>query len=112
MTPTYLYIFLLLKSNSGSFHMLQAVSLLDRALTMDSLPISDFMTISKDPSVKDTPLPSSSEDLEASLPRDLNQKSSVLDQMIQDRLSKYMETRTIQLTMPKDLFEGIIVIVI
>ncbi|KAG8328298.1 hypothetical protein J6590_000958 [Homalodisca vitripennis] len=86
---------------------LKAVTLLDRALTLDSLPVSEYLSITRDPSAKvDQSVFQSKEDLEASLPRDLGQKSSILDRLLQDRLSKYLETRTIQLNIPKDVFEG------
>lgn len=87
----------------------KSVKLLDRALVMESLPIADFMTISRDRNISEpsgsTPQARAA-DLEASLPRDLGEKNSALDQMIQDRLTKFLETRTIQLHVPKDVFEG------
>ncbi|KAG8255643.1 hypothetical protein J6590_087816 [Homalodisca vitripennis] len=85
---------------------MRAVTLLDRALAADSLPVSEFVTITKDPKAKDdVPLRPTNGDLEATLPRDLVQKSSALDKMVLDRLSQFLKTRTLQLNMPTDVFE-------
>lgn len=88
---------------------LKAVGLLDRALTVDTLPISEYVSITKDPKVKDlTPHVVKTEgELEASLPRDMEKKSAVLDEMLDDRVSRYLDSRTIQLSMPADVLEGI-----
>lgn len=87
---------------------MKAVKLLDRALSVESLPVADFLSISRDHNVSEASgsAPQSRADLEASLPRDLGEKNSALDHMIQDRLAQFLETRTIQLHLPKDVFEG------
>jgi hypothetical protein len=75
---------------------------------MDTLAVSDYLSVVKDPKASDAgvPPPLTRADLEATLPRDLGERGSALDKMIGDRISKYLETRTIQLNMPTDLFEG------
>lgn len=86
---------------------LKAVSLLDRALTVDVLPVSEFVTITKDPKANVTaPAVKTEGELEASLPRDLEKKSLILDEMLDDRVSRYLDSRTIQLSMPADVLEG------
>ncbi|XP_046671064.1 uncharacterized protein LOC124361073 [Homalodisca vitripennis] len=87
---------------------MKAVGLLDRALSMDTLPISNYITITKDPKAHEVPPPTlrTEGELEASLPRDQQKKSAVLDEMLEDRVSRYLDTRTIQLSMPADVLEG------
>lgn len=89
---------------------MKAVKLLDRALAVESLPIADFVSISRDSNASEASgsAPHTRADLEALLPRDLGEKNTVLDHMIQDRLAQFLETRTIQLHLPKDVFEGLL----
>lgn len=86
----------------------KAVGLLDRALTVDTLPLNDYISINKDPKVKDaTPSPVRTEgELEAALPRDAAKRSLILDEMLEERFNKYLDSRTIQLSMPAAVLEG------
>lgn len=86
----------------------KAVGLLDRALTVDTLPLNDYISINKDPKVKDaTPSPARTEgELEAALPRDAAKRSLILDEMLEERFNKYLDSRTIQLSMPAAVLEG------
>lgn len=100
-------------SDMGSCLKLKAVNLLDRALSIDApLPVTDYLSIAKDPEVKDdivkktTNNVKSEIELEASLPKNLDEKSSTLDTMLEDRVSRFLRTRTIQFTLPADILEG------
>lgn len=99
-------------SDMGSCLKLKAVNLLDRALSIDApLPITDYLSIAKDPEVKDdngkkAAAVKSEIELEASLPKNLDEKSSTLDHMLEDRVSRFLQSRTIQLTLPTDVLEG------
>ncbi|XP_054258469.1 uncharacterized protein LOC128983258 [Macrosteles quadrilineatus] len=88
---------------------LKTVALLDRALTVDTLPVTDYLTITRDPAVDNAtprqPVRTEGE-LEASLPRDQHKRSAALDQMLQDRVSRYLDTRTIQISMPAHVLEA------
>lgn len=86
---------------------LRTVALLDRALAVDTLPVTEYLTIARDPKTDSSRQPVKTEgELEASLPRDQHKRSVVLDQMLEDRVARYLDTRTIQLSMPADVLEG------
>lgn len=85
---------------------LKAVRLLDRASHVDSLPVLDFVSVERNPSVKhDMRLPTAAA-LEATLPRDLDQKNTALDRILLDKLWSYLNSRTIKMDLPTDVFEG------
>ena len=92
---------------------MKAVGLLDRALALESpLQINEFMSLAKDPEAVENETttsgpPPSERELEAALPRDDHERSSKLDDMIVDRLSRFLRTRTLQFSLPADLIEGI-----
>ncbi|XP_075210472.1 uncharacterized protein LOC142317808 [Lycorma delicatula] len=88
---------------------LKAVGLMDRALVQDEpLPLTNYISIAKDPSkgVSQNSYNETESEIAARLPRSYEERSSTLDQMLQDRISKYLETRTIQLNIPTDVLEG------
>lgn len=85
---------------------LKTVALLDRALAVDTLPVTEYLTITRDNKDTTRPTLKTEGELEAMLPRDQHKRSIVLDQMLEDRVSKYLDTRTIQLSMPADVLEG------
>lgn len=92
----------------GSCLKLKAVSLIDKALSIDALPISDYVSIAKDPSSEMKPAEMESEtEIEKSLPHDSLKKNVALDKILQDRVSRFLETRTIKFTLPTDVLEGL-----
>lgn len=84
---------------------LKAVRLVDRALVMDTLPVTEYVTVNKNLSAGEVQS-SKDEDLEATLPRDLGQRSAAVDKVLMDKLWTYLETRTISLKFPTEEFEG------
>ncbi|KAL1137699.1 hypothetical protein AAG570_009395 [Ranatra chinensis] len=87
----------------------KAVTLLDRALSLQTpLRITEFVSLGRDPTDRETaPPPQSENQLEASLlPLDSEKKNDVLDDMIADRLTTFLKTRTLQFSLPADLIEG------
>nr|CAD7265325.1 unnamed protein product [Timema shepardi] len=93
---------------------MKAVNFMDKALSMKTpLPITDYLSLSVDPSTKEetsgdmkTDQVLSEAQLEESLPRSLDEKSSSLDTMLQQRVDKFLDSRTVQFTIPKDILEG------
>lgn len=83
---------------------LKAVKLVDRALVMDSLPVSEYVTVNGNHSGEVKPF--KDEDVDATLPRDLNQRSAAVDKILMDKLWSYLESRTISLKFPTEEVEG------
>lgn len=94
-------------SDTPSCLKLKAVRLLDMAFDVDSLPLSDFVSVDRNPSsVKDEVRLPTGAALEASLPRDLDQKNTALDRILLEKLWSYLNSRTIKMDLPTDVFEG------
>lgn len=88
---------------------IKAIGIMDRALVQDEpLPLTDYVAIAKDPTarINDNVYNETETEIAARLPRSYEEKSSTLDQMLYDRLNKYLETRTLQLSIPTDILEG------
>ncbi|RZF48326.1 hypothetical protein LSTR_LSTR010289 [Laodelphax striatellus] len=87
---------------------LKAVALMDRALRQpEPIAVTDFVSVVKDPSsVQIVPENESETDIAARLPRSYDEKSRSLDQMLWDRLHKFLQTRTLQFSIPADVLEG------
>lgn len=73
---------------------------------MDSLPVFDFVSVERNPDVKEEAGLSTGDALEASLPRNLQQKNSALDRILMQKLWSYLNSRTIKMALPDDVFEG------
>lgn len=89
---------------------MKAVTYLDRALGSDKpLPILEFISLTRDSNVPIQPAVTleTEEQLEASLPRSLEDRSSKLDTLLGDRLSQFYQSRSLQFSVPMDVFEGI-----
>lgn len=91
---------------------LKAVATLSRALLSDApIPLMEDLSLAKDPEVQ-VPLPGdapkSESELEATLPRSLEERSGRLDRLLLERLEAFVRSRTVQFNMPLGLglFEG------
>ncbi|XP_022196322.2 uncharacterized protein LOC111053708 [Nilaparvata lugens] len=87
---------------------LKAVALMDRALRQpDAIALTDFVSVVKDPSAASAASDNESEsDIAARLPRSYDDKSRSLDEMLWDRLYRFLQTRTLQFSIPADVLEG------
>ncbi|XP_069679303.1 uncharacterized protein [Periplaneta americana] len=103
------------KSDMSVCLKMKAVTFLDRAITMKNpLLVNDYLSLARDPSYKDETVgpqgrslkPLSEAQLEQSLPESLEERSERLDDMLQDKVDKFLQSRTVQLNFPADVFEG------
>lgn len=92
---------------------MKAVTFLDRAVSLKTqLPINDYVSLARDPVYKEegpegrSIKPLSETQLEESLPRSMEERSGRLDEMLQERLASFLQSRTLQLNFPADIFEG------
>ncbi|KAJ4450982.1 hypothetical protein ANN_02417 [Periplaneta americana] len=102
------------KSDMSVCLKMKAVTFLDRAITMKNpLLVNDYLSLARDPSYKDETVgpqgrslkPLSEALLEQSLPQSLEERSERLDDMLQDKVDKFLQSRTVQLNFPADVFE-------
>ncbi|XP_045780342.1 uncharacterized protein LOC123877570 [Maniola jurtina] len=77
----------------------KAILFFDRAARMEAIPLVDGIDIVKTSEVEVVPV--SENDIEASLPRNLESKDEVLSEMLWDRIATFANSRTIQLSLPK-----------
>lgn len=80
----------------------KAVTFLDRLARMDKLSIADGVDIVKAadaPATQETAI--SEEQLEVSLPRAADAKDEALDTMLMEKVSSIIESRTLQISVPK-----------
>ncbi|XP_026322980.1 uncharacterized protein LOC113232454 [Hyposmocoma kahamanoa] len=77
----------------------KAILFFDRAARMEAIPLIDGIDIVKtsDPEVS----PISENDIEATLPRNLEDKDEALSSMLWDRIASFANSRTVQLSLPK-----------
>jgi hypothetical protein len=92
---------------------IKAVTVLDRVASLKTaLQINDYVSLVRDPMYKeDGPQgrslkPLSETQLEESLPRSAEERNGRLDDMIQEKLDTFLQSRTLQLNFPADVFEG------
>lgn len=78
----------------------KAVTFMDRLSRMDKLSILDGVNVVKN---ENAPIPNiiSEEQLENSLPRSLETKEETLDNMLIDKATTYLSSRTLQITLPQ-----------
>ncbi|GLH08711.1 Uncharacterized protein GBIM_13886 [Gryllus bimaculatus] len=98
------------KEDMGVCLKLKALGFLERALALRApLPIMEFVTLARDPNAPEDAAPAgpppTEAELEATLPRALDEKSSRLDQLLMDKVEQLLRTRSLQLALPKDAFE-------
>jgi hypothetical protein len=91
---------------------MKVVTFLDRVTSIRApLQINDYVSLARDPAYKDGPQgrsmkPLSEAQLEESLPRSIEERSSRLDEMIQEKLDNFLQSRSLQMSIPADVFEG------
>jgi hypothetical protein len=91
---------------------MKAVTVLDRIASLTTpLQINDYVSLARDPAYEEGPQgrslkPLSETQLEESLPRSAEERNGRLDDMIQEKLDTFLQSRTLQLNFPADVFEG------
>lgn len=92
---------------------IKAVTVLDKVTSLKiPLEINDYVSLARDPMYKeDGPQGRSLKllsetQLEESLPRSTEERNGRLDEMIQEKLDTFLQSRTLQLKFPADVFEG------
>jgi hypothetical protein len=92
---------------------IKAVTVLDRVASLKTpLEINDYVSLARDPVYKEDGAqgrslkPLSETQLEESLPRSIEERNGQLDEMIQEKLDTFLQSRTLQLNFPADVFEG------
>jgi hypothetical protein len=92
---------------------IKAVTVMDRVASLKTpLEINDYVSLARDPMYKqDGPQgrslkPLSEAQLEESLPRSTEERNGRLDEMLQEKLDTFLQSRTLQLNFPADVFEG------
>ncbi|KAJ2940098.1 hypothetical protein O0L34_g6466 [Tuta absoluta] len=77
----------------------KAILFFDRAARMDSLPLVDGVEVVKTAEVDLKPI--SENEIDATLPRNMEDKDQALSSMLWDRVAAFANSRTIQLSLPK-----------
>ncbi|XP_014273827.1 uncharacterized protein [Halyomorpha halys] len=91
-------------SEMGTCLRLRAVTLLDRALRSGPLVINDYISLA--PNAVPNVTQPSSEEIEASLPKDAEEKESALDEMIADKVTTFISSRSLRLNFPGQEAQG------
>lgn len=77
----------------------KAILFFDRAARMEAIPLIDGVDIVKNSNMETVPV--SENDIDASLPRNLESKDEALTEMLWNRIAAFANSRTIQLSLPK-----------
>ncbi|XP_045455326.1 uncharacterized protein LOC123665008 [Melitaea cinxia] len=77
----------------------KAILFFDRAARMEAIPLIDGVNIVKTSDMEIVPV--SENDIDASLPRNLESKDEALTEMLWNRIAAFANSRTIQLSLPK-----------
>lgn len=77
----------------------KAILFFDRAARMEAIPLIDGVDIVKNSNMEIVPV--SENDIDASLPRNLESKDEALTEMLWNRIAAFANSRTIQLSLPK-----------
>ena len=91
---------------------MKVVTFLDRIVSLSApLQINDYISFVRDPAYKEGPYgramkPLSEAQMEESLPRATDERSSRLDEMIEEKLGNFLQSRSLQMSIPADVFEG------
>ncbi|XP_014273828.1 uncharacterized protein [Halyomorpha halys] len=93
-------------SELGTCLRMRAVTLLDRALKSGPLVINDYISLA--PVAAPNGTQPSPQEIEASLPQDPQKKDSALDDIIADKLTQFVSSRSLRFTIPPptELGEG------
>ncbi|XP_012522909.1 uncharacterized protein LOC105828892 [Monomorium pharaonis] len=80
---------------------LKLLSAIDRVSRMSQLHVTDGVTLVRDESITNESEPEKSlEEIEASLPRALDDKENVINNMIFDKIAKFFQSHTLKLKLP------------
>lgn len=79
---------------------LKLIGAMDRISRSLDLTLADGVTLTKDNGVADEPAPRSEQEIEASLPRALNDKEDALNSMILDKAVNFFRSHTLKLKLP------------
>ncbi|KDR19951.1 hypothetical protein L798_05229 [Zootermopsis nevadensis] len=91
---------------------MKAVTFMDRAVSLKiPLMINDYISLARDPAYKEGPQgrsmqPLSETQLDESLPKSAEERGERLDELLQEKLNSFLQSRTLQLNFPADIFEG------
>jgi hypothetical protein len=92
---------------------IKVATVLDRVTSLKTpLQLNDYISLARDPEYTDdgpqgrSLKPLSEKQLEESLPRPAEERNGRLDEMIQEKLDTFLQSRTLQLSFPADVFEG------
>lgn len=77
----------------------KAILFFDRVARMEAIPVVDGIEVVKTSEPEVAPI--SEKDIEATLPRNLQDKDETLTSMLWDRIASFANSRTIQLSLPK-----------
>lgn len=77
----------------------KAILFFDRVARMEAIPVVDGIEVVKTSEPEVAPI--SEKDIEATLPRNLQDKDETLTAMLWDRIASFANSRTIQLSLPK-----------
>ncbi|XP_014241354.1 uncharacterized protein LOC106662064 [Cimex lectularius] len=92
----------------GTCLRLKAVTMLDRALDSESpVVINDFLSLTPDKNAPRNETARSESEISSNLPADPEKKDSKLDEMIADKMTRFLQSRSLQFTVPAaDIVEG------
>lgn len=79
---------------------LRLIGAMDRISRSLDLTLTDGVTLTKDNGVADEPTPRSEQEIEASLPRALEDKEDALNSMIFEKVVSFFRTHTLKLKLP------------
>lgn len=88
----------------------KAILFFDRAARMENIPLIDGVDVVKTSEPEVSPV--SEKEMEATLPRNLQDKDEALSEMLWNRIAAFANSRTIQLSLPKmtgkELNQGVV----
>lgn len=79
----------------------KALTFFNRLNRMDKLALTDELIVVKSPDATQNETVTTDEQLENSLPKNLEERDAVLDTLLYDKVSSFIESRTIRFTLPK-----------
>ncbi|PSN49213.1 hypothetical protein C0J52_16948 [Blattella germanica] len=101
------------KPEMSSCLKIKAVVFLDRALGIEApIRVNDYISLAREPSKDGTPKgrsmkqPLSETQLEESLPKTEEERNGRLDELLQEKVDSFLQSRSLQLNFPTDVFEG------
>lgn len=88
---------------------LKAVTMLERALTSETpIVINDYLAVTPDKSALENVTTQTEEEIESTLPKNHEEKEAALDELIVDKMSRYIQSRSLRFSMPSDMSEGML----